>query len=300
MGLPALVAAPAAATPSDALRRRILHTGTDPELAGYRADIVAKGGHLTVDGFPRQPDTPSGLGRRWVIAGSGMAVTLASAIAASLVLGPQLGQPPLAWPSMEHPVRTPEETSGQVRGQAMQGGQADVPDLAAVPTPTPPDSGHASDDNDPESPQVTGTQTPEPEDVPPGSPTLSPSPSPSSSNPPPVQQPPPVAAPEPPAVPPAVARLTVGADEVAIGLGRTSRIPLAAENGPVPFTAQAADGDVVLAQQSGVVTPGEPFILEVKLPAALIRLPGSTTVSIVSGSDGTEHQVEVSWGLSLL
>ncbi|ROO90600.1 DNA-directed RNA polymerase specialized sigma24 family protein [Actinocorallia herbida] len=307
VGLPALVTAPAVPAPPDALRHRVMHTGTDPELAGYRADIVAKGGHLTAEGFPRQPDTPSGMGRRWVIAGSGMAVTLASAVVATLVLGPQLGEPPLAWPSGEQPVRSPVEAQAELPGPGGQGPGQGGPAQGVTPSasPTAPDTGHASDDNDPDVPQVTSTDSPEPSDpdapgeqgdTDGGAPVAAPSPAPEAA---PADQPQ-VTVPETAEQAPVVARLTVGAAEVAIGLGRTSEIPLAAENGPVPFTAVAADDDIQLAQESGVVNPGEPFVLEVTLPAALIRLPGSTEVTIVSGSDGTAHQVEVSWGLSLL
>ncbi|WP_460302991.1 RNA polymerase sigma factor [Actinocorallia aurea] len=310
-GLAALVTAPAAPVPPDSLRHRVLHTGTDPELAGYRADIVAKGGHLTVEGFPRQPDTPSGLGRRWVIAGSGMAVTLASAVVASLVLGPQLGEPQLAWPSVEQPVRTPVETGAAAPNLSVpgQGGQvAAAPGPTPSGTPTPQDTGHATDDSDPEVPEADDTDSPAPVDpaapaAPAGSGTdgeqgsAEPAAAPEAA---PAGQEPETVVPETAQETPVVARLTVGASEVAIGLDRTSEIPLQAENGPVAFTAAAADGDVQLAQESGVVNPGEEFVLEVTLPAALIRLPGSTEVTIVSGSDGAAYQVEVSWGLSLL
>ncbi|NEA23193.1 hypothetical protein G3I70_11905, partial [Actinomadura bangladeshensis] len=43
--------APAPVLPA-ALRHRVMHTATDPELAGYRADIAARGGALTPSGLP--------------------------------------------------------------------------------------------------------------------------------------------------------------------------------------------------------------------------------------------------------
>ena len=43
-----------------------MHTATDPELAGYRADIAARGGTLTPAGLPSQPDVPSPFTRRWL------------------------------------------------------------------------------------------------------------------------------------------------------------------------------------------------------------------------------------------
>src|SRR5690606_14511406 len=58
--------APAPVLPA-ALRHRVMHTATDPELAGYRADIAARGGVLTPSGMPSQPDVPSPFTRRWLL-----------------------------------------------------------------------------------------------------------------------------------------------------------------------------------------------------------------------------------------
>jgi RNA polymerase sigma factor (sigma-70 family) len=46
------------------LRAWVLHSGSDPQLAGYRADIVARGGALTEHGMPHQPEAVSPLARR--------------------------------------------------------------------------------------------------------------------------------------------------------------------------------------------------------------------------------------------
>lgn len=62
--------APAPILPA-ALRHRVMHTATDPELAGYRADIAARGGTLTPSDLPSQPDVPSPFTRRWMFTGEG-------------------------------------------------------------------------------------------------------------------------------------------------------------------------------------------------------------------------------------
>lgn len=80
------------------LRHRVQHTGTDPELAGYRAEIAARGGALTADGMPRQPDAPSNLARRWVFTGTGLFTALATAMIAVLVVNPNLPIPEIRWP----------------------------------------------------------------------------------------------------------------------------------------------------------------------------------------------------------
>jgi RNA polymerase sigma factor (sigma-70 family) len=86
-----------------ALRRRVLHTGTDPELAGYRADIAGRGGNLTAQGLPRQPDVPLPFTRRWLFAGGGVAGALLTAIVAIAIIGPDLPGPDIYWPSGPKP-----------------------------------------------------------------------------------------------------------------------------------------------------------------------------------------------------
>lgn len=81
-----------------ALRHRVRHTGTDPELAGYRAEIAARGGTLTPDGMPRQPDAPSHLARRWAFASVGSLGALTAALVAIMAIGPDLPVPELHWP----------------------------------------------------------------------------------------------------------------------------------------------------------------------------------------------------------
>ncbi len=88
----------AAPEPPASLRHRVLHAGTDPELAGYRSEIAARGGPLTSDGMPRQPDAPSLLARRWAFAGGGSVAVLAAATVAMMLLGPGLPVPEIQWP----------------------------------------------------------------------------------------------------------------------------------------------------------------------------------------------------------
>ncbi|WP_026412786.1 sigma factor [Actinomadura oligospora] len=62
----ALLVAPVVPPPPQRLRMRmrVLHTLADPELAPYRAEIRARGGRLTPEGLPRQPDATSPVARR--------------------------------------------------------------------------------------------------------------------------------------------------------------------------------------------------------------------------------------------
>ncbi|RFU38563.1 sigma-70 family RNA polymerase sigma factor, partial [Actinomadura logoneensis] len=124
-----LVLAPAP-EPSEALRRRVLHTATDPELAGYRTDIAARGGALTPEGLPTQPDVASPYARRWMFATGGIGGALLTALAAILFMGSQLGVPTFDWPLRPLPSITPTsppQSTGrdgrpQARGPAGSGG----------------------------------------------------------------------------------------------------------------------------------------------------------------------------------
>src|SRR5918999_915089 len=82
------------------LRHRVIHTGTDPELAGYRADIAARGGTLNAAGLPRQPDIPSYFARRWLFTGGGMVGALVTAVIPAFLIGPGAPLPDLIWPSI--------------------------------------------------------------------------------------------------------------------------------------------------------------------------------------------------------
>ncbi|MEV5705748.1 sigma factor [Actinoallomurus sp. NPDC052274] len=103
-----IVAAVSVPEPPPALRHRVLHAGTDPELAGYRTEIAARGGALTAEGMPRQPDAPSRLARRWAFASGGSVAALATAVAVMMFIGPNVPVPDLQWPGGGKPhSRTP-------------------------------------------------------------------------------------------------------------------------------------------------------------------------------------------------
>jgi DNA-directed RNA polymerase specialized sigma24 family protein len=99
--------APAPVVPAT-LRHRVQHTGTDPELAGYRVEIASRGGVLTAEGMPRQPDAPSRLTRRWAFSGAALIASTATVILAVLLIGPNLPVPHIQWPGgRPHPTDRP-------------------------------------------------------------------------------------------------------------------------------------------------------------------------------------------------
>lgn len=107
---------PAPSLPAS-LRHRVIHTGTDPELSGYRTDIAARGGGLNADGFPRQPDIPSYFARRWLFTTGGMVGASVTALIAAFLIGPGTPLPGLIWPSYRpepsikpvHPAQRPAQ-----------------------------------------------------------------------------------------------------------------------------------------------------------------------------------------------
>jgi len=307
--LPVLLEAPPAPVPPAALRHRVLHTGTDPELAGYRADISGKGGNLTPEGIPRQPDVPSPLGRRWLVAGTGMVTTFLVALVTSLLL-PGLGRPPL-WPLPEHtekPVVT-RPTSGTDSGEDRPGAGAPraIPGLTYAP-------------GSPE-PSPVDEELPGPESVPSGAPSPSFSPPPSEA---PTPEPHPVPeytndghggappsgdpekegqAPQASQTPYVVMEppvIRVDTPLVEIGAGRTAEIRFQAVNGPVSWQATSDSNKITLESGSGTLPEGQVEGLQVSLPLSLVRLAGSAVVSITNLRDGSRSQVTVRWGLGLL
>src|SRR5262249_4983984 len=101
-----LDSAPAPVLPAT-LRHRVQHTATDPELAGYCAEIAARGGPLTPERLPRQPDAPSRLARRWAFTSTGLLAALAAALVALLVVDPNLPVPDIQWPGEKPQPSTP-------------------------------------------------------------------------------------------------------------------------------------------------------------------------------------------------
>jgi DNA-directed RNA polymerase specialized sigma24 family protein len=138
------------------LRHRVIHTGTDPELAGYRTDIAARGGTLNADGLPRQPDIPSQFARRWLFTTGGIVGATLSAIVAAFLIGPGTSFPGLDWPSYrpepsispEHPgrrphVRHPPAVAPRQPGLPGDAAAQDKPprDPRSSPTPSTPAGG---------------------------------------------------------------------------------------------------------------------------------------------------------------
>ncbi|WP_460364252.1 hypothetical protein, partial [Actinocorallia lasiicapitis] len=287
-----LMTVPPVVFPPVGLKHRVVHTGTDPELAGYRADISGKGGRLTPEGLPRQLDVPSPMSRRWMFAGSGMAGALAAALIASFMIGngsllyPDLTFPPLERkPSTERAPRTQNPAAAPAPKQP----GPDAPRAYAGPTP----SLQVTDLDEPPVPQ--GTPSPSPT-VPGPAPSASPS---GSVTPFATTEPSPTAPSEPPPPPP-LAELDISGTEVQIGGGRVSQVQLSAQHGPVDWRAVSDTDALTLDQDAGRVAPGEPFTLVVRLRPALIRVAGSGIITIINSASGESEQVTVSWPISLL
>ncbi|GAA2119772.1 RNA polymerase sigma factor [Actinomadura napierensis] len=266
---PLLRRAPAPVLPA-ALRHRVMHTATDPELAGYRADIAARGGPLTPEGLPSQPDVPSPFTRRWLFTGGGMAGALVAAIVAVLVMGPG-GGGALSWPPFHNQPSIKHEGGrdggGKEHGDHRPGGPAGGPGMPPGSTGATPSMRPQTDDKRP-SPTPSGT-------VPP------------SSAPP---------APKPPAGP---GDLVVNPGTVEMYGTKTARVSLSARNGPVTWTAMASTGELILSQMQGGVAKGGTSQVTITLRTALIGLPGQGTLTFTD-SEGAAHQVTVKWGASLL
>ncbi|MGH3378262.1 MAG: RNA polymerase sigma factor [Actinoallomurus sp.] len=140
-----LGSAPAPVLPA-ALRHRVQHTATDPELAGYRAEIAARGGALTPEGMPRQPDAPSHFARRWAFTSAALLTALATAMVALLLMNPSLPVPDIQWPggkphkseSPSHHPRHPGQggPDGTPRGPDQR--PTTAPQSVPSPSPTPP------------------------------------------------------------------------------------------------------------------------------------------------------------------
>jgi hypothetical protein len=124
-----------------ALRHRVQHTGTDPELAGYRAEIAARGGALSPEGMPRQPDAPSHLARRWAFTSAGLLTAMATALVILLLVNPNLPVPDIQWPGgRPHTPKSPSEHSHRPGAQDRApgaGGQRPTTAPQSINSPTP-------------------------------------------------------------------------------------------------------------------------------------------------------------------
>ncbi|CNE68237.1 RNA polymerase sigma factor [Mycobacterium tuberculosis] len=254
--------APAPVLPA-ALRHRVMHTATDPELAGYRADIAARGGPLTPSGLPSQPDVPSPFTRRWLFTVGGMAGALVAAVIAVLVMGPGIGSGTLSWP----PFRTQPQPSithesppaGSGGGRPSQGTGGGPQARPAQPPASQPSE--RQDSQHPTSPSATPSQ-----------PT------------------------DPPAKP---GVLVVNPAKVELYGTKTAQVSLAASGGPVSWTAMTSTSQLVLSEMQGGMTDGDTMNLTLTLRTAIIGLPGQGTLTFTD-SEGAPHQVTVVWGATLL
>ncbi|MWA01536.1 hypothetical protein F8568_014340 [Actinomadura sp. LD22] len=266
---PLLRRAPAPVLPA-ALRHRVMHTATDPELAGYRADIAARGGSLTPEGLPSQPDVPSPFTRRWLLTGGGMVGALVTAVVAALIMGPGIGGDTLSWPPFLNQPSIKHE-GGHGGGKEHGGHRSGTPGGSGGTSGVP---GGAS--GAPVQPQ-NGEKDPSPSAT-----SAPPSPAPTT--------------PKPPARP---GVLVVNPGTVEMYGTKTAQVSLSARNGPVTWTAMTSDGELVLSQMQGGVAKGGTAHVTVTLRTALIGLPGQGTLTFTD-SEGAAHTVTVKWGVSLL
>lgn len=252
--------APAPVLPA-ALRHRVMHTATDPELAGYRADIAARGGALTPAGLPSQPDVPSPFTRRWLFTVAAMAGALAAALAAVLAMGPGIGGGTLSWP----PFRTGPQPAITLErppdAEGRGGTPSSVPGGGDVP-------GHPG--TSPVSPQTDGrTQDPG------------------------HSQPPSSQAPAPPGT------LVVNPVKVEMYGTKSAHVTLAAKSGPVTWTAVTSTNQLVLSETQGGVQRDGTVTLTLTLRTAIIGLPGKGSLTFTD-SEGVQQTVNVVWGTTVL
>ncbi|MFD0683783.1 RNA polymerase sigma factor [Actinomadura fibrosa] len=255
--------APAPVLPA-ALRHRVMHTATDPELAGHRADIAARGGTLTPEGLPNQPDVPSPFTRRWLFTGGGMAGALVAAVVAALIMGPGIGSAPSWLPFPAHPQpsithQKPSQGSGHSPGAPTGPGGAAQGRPGAAPPASPQTETEA-----PKSPTPTTTTAPTPS-----------------------------TAPTPPG------DLVIAPAKVELYGKKTAQIRLAARSGPVTWTAMTSTSQLILSQMQGGMPEDGSLDLTITLRTALIGLPGQGTLTFTD-SEGATHQVTVTWGATIL
>ncbi|WP_199487209.1 RNA polymerase sigma factor [Actinomadura spongiicola] len=264
--------APAPVLPA-ALRHRVMHTATDPELAGYRADIAARGGTLTPSGLPSQPDVPSPFTRRWLFTGGAMAGALAVALIAVFSMGTGIGGDPLSWPPFRtdpQPSITHESPDGSGPGRPAARAPGGDPDGG------PGSGGPGLNPNHPgQSPAVPPTDDQAPKDPS--------SPAPPSSDPP----------PDRPGV------LVVGPGKVELFGKKTADVFLSAKQGPVQWTATSSTDNVVLSRTQGDMPENGETQVTLTLREAVLRLPGRATLTFTDAV-GEPHTIAVVWGASIL
>lgn len=264
-----------AVAPPDILRDRVLHTATDPQLARYRSQIVARGGRLIASGLPRQPDAPSQVARRYAVGSVAMVAFLGLVtVGLNVVDGgrePDVGRPMPSW--------TTAPGHG-TPGPSGQGPQPESGKPVALPTDRSPQRDGVGD-----SPGTSGS--PRPSD-------RTPAPRPSGDSPiPPIQ-----VTPSPPRLP---GQGTLTVRPAAIRFGGTSSkavLTLSAEDRAVRWTARSTSPAVTLSSTGGTIGAGGTRRVTVRLARnSVLQLPGSSTITVTGG--GT-HTVPVKWSISVL
>ncbi|MFC0040685.1 RNA polymerase sigma factor [Actinomadura rayongensis] len=266
---PAGLAAPAPPVLPASLRHRFMHTATDPELAGYRADIAARGGTLTPDGMPTQPDVTSPFTRRWLFTGGGMLGALVTAVVAVLLMGPGIAGTTTYWPP-GRPKETPRTTvgpSGGTTGSPTPQPTARAPRLRAGAPPLTPGASGTPSDTPEQGPGRPGGGPPG------GGPSGAPG--------------------------PRDGTLRVDQAKVELYGTKTARITLHATGGPVSWQGVASSEQLTLSPAAGTLADGGTGALTVTLQTGLLNLPGKATVTFADAR-GALHQVAVEWGASLL
>ncbi|WP_433331340.1 RNA polymerase sigma factor [Spirillospora sp. CA-294931] len=260
-----LTLAPAPVLPA-ALRHRVMHTATDPELAGYRSDIAARGGGLTPDGLPSQPDKASPFTKRWLLTGSGMACTLGVTLLVVLLMGTGIAPgPDITLPFEGSPKPSVTDLPEHARRPS-----GDSPDGRAAPS----SPGHTSG-VPPVNPQQSGKP------VPPSTPGVPP------TSPPPSQS------------PPKRGVLTVDRAKVTMYGTKTAKVTLAAEGGTVTWTGGSSTDKLSLSPNQGTLAAGQTLVVTITLKAALVNLPGEGSVYFSAPGSDARH-VKVVWGITLL
>ncbi|MGI8336893.1 RNA polymerase sigma factor [Actinomadura scrupuli] len=261
MSVAALLKVPPAPVVPAGLRHRVMHTGTDSELAGYRADIAARGGHLNPDGMPRQPDVPSPIARRWIFTAGGVAGALVSALVAAFIMGPSLPDSRIEWPWQRHP--------------SIEGGSPSKGQRVRPPVRPPQADGGQTGPAGPVVPQLDGHEAA----------TATP--------------PAPTATPGAGAGTPLLGQLTVGPPQLSLELGKPAYVELAASKGPVTWSATSSTGQLELATLQGTIPKDGTYKLKISVKRLLVQLPGQAVVTFTS-SAGQPQNIQVTWGLSLL
>lgn len=245
------------------LRHRVMHTGSDPELASYRADIAARGGSLTTEGMPQQPDVTSAITRRWLFTAGAAVGALAAALVGALLIGPGLPGSNFFFPIISRPGGGTDDATGGTAGKA-------------------PPAGRPGTEADPSKESAAGQPPlPQPEGQ-------SPSPRAPHSRTPSEQAPPPLG------------QLSVSPFQIQLtALRRSAEVDLSASGGPVTWTASPSASQLQLSAQQGTIPKDGTYALTVSLQASLVQPPGQAQIT-VTDSSGHQQTVTVSWSLALL